>query len=202
MPRNLSASDRSSLIRLASRLPAGSPQRKAILAGLSKTAAVKGDLYFEGGDGEKRTLWKKGVTPDQAKKMISDWEKKFEVWEAGGMKGKPPGPMVEGGTPVFVAEDGNEMMYTDTWEKMASPSASQIAKQIAAEFAEDNGFPKGTRFPLAKIERAVAKMLADGAVLDAEGITTLAAGDYDDREARYGQYEGYVEIDEILNSLM
>ena len=34
MPRNLSASDRSALIRLASRLPAGSPQRKAILAGL------------------------------------------------------------------------------------------------------------------------------------------------------------------------
>ncbi len=35
------ASDRSSLIRLASTLPVGSAERKAILAGLAKTAAVK-----------------------------------------------------------------------------------------------------------------------------------------------------------------
>jgi hypothetical protein len=119
MARNLTASDRSALIRLASTLPVGSPQRKAILSGLTKTSAEKGDLYFEGGDGEKRTLWKKGVTPDQAEKMISDWEKKFSVWEEKGMKGKPPGPMVEGGTPVFVSEDGTEMTYSDKWEKMA-----------------------------------------------------------------------------------
>ena len=42
--RNLTASDRSALIKLASSLPAGSPERKAILAGLqgsSKTAAGK-----------------------------------------------------------------------------------------------------------------------------------------------------------------
>ena len=38
MSRNLSASERSSLIRLASGLPVGSPQRKAILAGLSKVS--------------------------------------------------------------------------------------------------------------------------------------------------------------------
>jgi hypothetical protein len=37
MSRNLSASDRASLVRLASSLPAGSAQRKAILAGLGKT---------------------------------------------------------------------------------------------------------------------------------------------------------------------
>ena len=40
MPRSLSASDRSSLIRLASSLPAGSAERKAILAGLSRTAGM------------------------------------------------------------------------------------------------------------------------------------------------------------------
>lgn len=39
MPRSLTASDRSSLIKLASSLPKGSPERKAILAGLSKTSA-------------------------------------------------------------------------------------------------------------------------------------------------------------------
>lgn len=39
MPRSLTAQDRSSLIRLASALPKGSPERKAILAGLSKVSA-------------------------------------------------------------------------------------------------------------------------------------------------------------------
>ena len=36
--RNVTASDRSALIKLASSLPAGSPERKAILASLGKTA--------------------------------------------------------------------------------------------------------------------------------------------------------------------
>ncbi len=39
MARHLTASDRKSLIRLASTLPVGSPERKAILAGLEKSAA-------------------------------------------------------------------------------------------------------------------------------------------------------------------
>ena len=38
MSRTLTASDRSALIRLASTMPAGSPERRAILAGLQKTA--------------------------------------------------------------------------------------------------------------------------------------------------------------------
>jgi hypothetical protein len=37
MPRVLTAADRKSLIRLASSLPKGSPEKKAILAGLAKT---------------------------------------------------------------------------------------------------------------------------------------------------------------------
>ena len=41
MPRNLTASDRSALIRLASTMPAGSPERKAILAGLTKKKAAR-----------------------------------------------------------------------------------------------------------------------------------------------------------------
>ena len=48
MPRNLTASDRKSLIRLASTLPKGSPQRKAILAGLKKTSGYADHTY----DGE------------------------------------------------------------------------------------------------------------------------------------------------------
>ena len=38
MPRNLTAADRASLIRLASKMPKGSPERRAILSGLEKTA--------------------------------------------------------------------------------------------------------------------------------------------------------------------
>lgn len=41
--KNITASDRSALIKLASSLPAGSPERKAILAGLSKSADDSGD---------------------------------------------------------------------------------------------------------------------------------------------------------------
>ena len=47
MARNLTASDRKSLIRLASTLPAGSDERKAILAGLKKTAASYFDMFFK-----------------------------------------------------------------------------------------------------------------------------------------------------------
>ena len=41
MSRSLTAQDRSSLIKLASSLPAGSAERKAILAGLAKVAGQK-----------------------------------------------------------------------------------------------------------------------------------------------------------------
>lgn len=42
MSRTLTAQDRASLIRLASSLPKGSPERKAILAGLGKVASGLG----------------------------------------------------------------------------------------------------------------------------------------------------------------
>ena len=41
MSRSLTESDRSALIRLASTMAVGSPERKAILAGLSKQAKVE-----------------------------------------------------------------------------------------------------------------------------------------------------------------
>ena len=40
MTRTLTASDRSALIKMASKMPVGSPERKAILAGLSKSASL------------------------------------------------------------------------------------------------------------------------------------------------------------------
>ena len=54
MARTLTASDRKRLIRLASTLPAGSPERKAILAGLSKSANMT--------DSDVRDILKKNVS--------------------------------------------------------------------------------------------------------------------------------------------
>ena len=53
--KNLTASDRSALIRLAASLPKGSEERRAILAGLSKSAAPTADdweLYAKPGVGD------------------------------------------------------------------------------------------------------------------------------------------------------
>ena len=47
MPRTLTAQDRARITKLASSMPAGSPERKAILAGLSKSAGdVRATLSF------------------------------------------------------------------------------------------------------------------------------------------------------------
>ena len=48
MSRNLTAQDRSSLIRLASTLPVGSAERKAILAGLAQTKQASGEINVPG----------------------------------------------------------------------------------------------------------------------------------------------------------
>ena len=41
MPKNLTATDRKALIRLASSLEKGSPERRAILSGLKRAAAFR-----------------------------------------------------------------------------------------------------------------------------------------------------------------
>lgn len=47
MPRPLTAADRSALIRLASTLEKGSPERRAILAGLDKAGSSKKEKYVQ-----------------------------------------------------------------------------------------------------------------------------------------------------------
>lgn len=55
MSRTLTASDRASLVKLASSLPAGSPEKKAILASLGKSAGgyqqSKGELMYSAREG-------------------------------------------------------------------------------------------------------------------------------------------------------
>lgn len=88
MSRTLTASDRRSLIRMASTMPVGSPERKAILAGLSKTPALKiGKKTAKLSDFEKKHIKAmKGqiklvedlvsrVTLNDASDAISDMEK-------------------------------------------------------------------------------------------------------------------------------
>ena len=73
MPRTLTASDRASLIRLASSLPTGSPERKAILAGLSKTSSGSqiGYLYAaEGHYGDALYVYLEG---NKARLVVTSW---------------------------------------------------------------------------------------------------------------------------------
>ena len=62
MSRKLTASDRSALIRLASTMPAGSPERKAILAGL-KTARFSSSS-------EIMREWRSGESPEAQKGVL------------------------------------------------------------------------------------------------------------------------------------
>lgn len=74
MTRKLTASDRKSLIRLASSLPKGSPKRRAILAGLQKTSASvwagrDSDRVVVELDTRRESIWKGKATVAEAKKM-------------------------------------------------------------------------------------------------------------------------------------
>ena len=80
MSKTLTASDRTALIRLASSLPAGSPERRAILAGLSKSAlgpaksiwkALTKQLRFPGWDLSEAGHDRLGIS--------AMWEKQFDV---------------------------------------------------------------------------------------------------------------------------
>ncbi len=83
MARTLTASDRKSLIRLASTLPVGSPERKAILAGLSRVA---GRRWKSVADAQKDYA----RFAVQGRKMIAALERSAKSYErANGYKGDP-----------------------------------------------------------------------------------------------------------------
>ena len=90
MSRSLTASDRKSLIRLASSLPAGSPERRAILAGLGQgsRASRRPAFHKEGSPREfqkavdalveaahKVSLhWPDGVAYPRSLKYLPSWD--------------------------------------------------------------------------------------------------------------------------------
>lgn len=82
MAKTLTASDRTTLIRLASTLDKGSPERKAILAGLKKTASktttLKADLKLKDG-----TVYTKGT---RAEVFFSEREPSMSEVEIEGRK--------------------------------------------------------------------------------------------------------------------
>ncbi len=69
MPRKLTASDRKTLIRLASTLPKGSEERRAILAGLSRKASRKSGGHV--GDSVKAMLEGAHRSTVDAQKFLS-----------------------------------------------------------------------------------------------------------------------------------
>jgi hypothetical protein len=89
MSRSLTASDRASLIRLASTLPAGSAERKAILAGLKKAGGLV-KLVLNGG--RERTYSAEQIQEMlQAPGVIANMYRNADnlpkwIWEAGASK--------------------------------------------------------------------------------------------------------------------
>ena len=89
MAKILTATDRSQLIRLASTMAVGSDERKAILAGLSKTAfggskslwmSLLKQLRFPGWVLADENFWNQ--PPINRSGLDALWEKKFEVGES------------------------------------------------------------------------------------------------------------------------
>ena len=79
MSRPLTASDRSALIKRASSLPAGSAERKAILAGLSKSSAT--DFDAEGWQGRDGVTFEK-YSPERVSKELAEVKKKTKKIES------------------------------------------------------------------------------------------------------------------------
>ena len=64
MARKITASDRSALIKMASKMPVGSPERKAVLAGLSKKEArLSADVMRN---------WRSKDTPAEQKAVLGE----------------------------------------------------------------------------------------------------------------------------------
>ena len=83
------------------------------------------------------------------------------------------------------------------------------AQRILQFFADDNGFESVAdltrRDPdlLTKIAHGVEQLEKElGRELLPEEMDLIAAGDFDEREELFGSLQGYVLLDEILNSLM
>ena len=88
--RNISASDRKNLIRLASDLPKGSQERKAILAGLK--SAARGNMHHYVGivDSDDRVVWHTGEVwaaaqnrwpKDMAREAVTDSDLRARGWD-------------------------------------------------------------------------------------------------------------------------
>lgn len=104
MSRKLTASDRKSLIRLASSLPQGSPERKAILAGLKSAAhyhetmsrrgkppLAKGDrvMFYAGGAGGPQSGTIKALYTDRGVDFADirgDNDKFYEELQVAGLQ--------------------------------------------------------------------------------------------------------------------
>ena len=222
MPRSFTASDRQNLVRLSSTLPVGSSLRKAILAGLKVAGGGKPnpshkfDLFVVGENVKPlRGVSLSVVTAKlKAAQQLENIDPESPRYEALLQKSFPLG--VSDGVVIRSNTDGTSWDWQGEWVevtgdndyahilKSASGNAKQIAKDILTFFEQDNGFPSGHFSPKthATLERALAKMIADGAVFDEDAIEVIAAGETDDREDSFGEFKGYRELDKILDGLL
>ena len=119
MSRNLTASDRSALLKLASTMPVGSPERKAILAGLSKTGTKRSGWDYSDAEWAKLAM-------DSAKSLGATTVKEY-LLKAKRAKGSQP-------------SDGSSGQY-DHWIQVLSEVLREIGfpeEDTSGSFVKDN----------------------------------------------------------------
>lgn len=123
MSRTLTAADRSALIRLASALPVGSVERRAILAGL--TASSKSDSWsVPGFKHEFRLVWYKDGPPGT--RIIPGWYAVMDVPYRTPYRGMSNPPR----TLVLAAPIHDESQYDEAIEALNRPDVSKRIRQL------------------------------------------------------------------------
>jgi hypothetical protein len=133
MARSLTAQDRSSLIRLASSLPVGSPQRKAILAGLVQAA--------------QNPTWKK--IDQELAKAVKNHSKKDVLDEYLDMRGMNPADLAKNIKSGNAVEDLIEYLGT------SFESTNNNFDELLTEVENESNFEKD----LLKAQENAAKIL-------------------------------------------
>ena len=213
----LSSQDRSSLIRLASSLPIGSGERKAILAGLQKVSWMDSPPDFSPKLGENQLeRTERLIAKYPAAKRIgifwkvynvdmhkyNDSEENYMEEDKRTLESDMVLPDMRAGTSVGdVIKHEKKLLeiLAKTAPKRASGNAKEIAKDIWETFIVQRDLSSSERpFNMRKIEKAVAVMLSEGAVFDDKGVKILAGAPPKEREEHYEKYEGFYDLDDAL----
>lgn len=123
-----------------------------------------------------------------------------EVWYSFPKPGVPPAE-------ILLLEDGGWNLKASR-EDLARAGLSpwggtwEIAGNLLGLFYRDHGLPGPAPAKSASVESAVRKMLVEGASFDDEALALISSGELLAREATFGKFNGWAELDQILDSLI